>query len=79
VGKIANVEGEDGPILGRGKGELFLVGSGVVARLLGGQHVITAAAQVKGQPRHYVAVEVQADEERLKAGGIGNGPALLGR
>jgi hypothetical protein len=32
--EIADVEGEEGPVFGRGKSELFLVGSGVVPGLL---------------------------------------------
>ena len=51
-----------------GKGELFLVGSGVFAGFLGRQDVVTATAQIDGQPGHDMAVEVQADEERFKAG-----------
>jgi hypothetical protein len=65
--EIADVEGEDGPVFGRGKGEQVLVGSGVFPGLLGRQDVVAAAAQIDGQPGHDVAVEVQADEERLKA------------
>ena len=75
-GEIADVEGEDGPVCGRGEGELLLVSSGVLPGLLGRQHVVPAATQIDGQPGHDVAVEIQADEERFKAGGIGHGPAL---
>ena len=77
--EIADVEGEDSAAFGCGKGELFLVDSGVFPGLLGGQDVVPAATQIDGQPGHDVAVEVQANEERLKAGGIGHGPALPGR
>jgi hypothetical protein len=66
--EIADVEGEDGSVFGRGKDKLLLVGSRVFAGLLGGQDVITAAAQFDGQPGHDVAVEVQANEERFKVG-----------
>ena len=65
--EIADVEGEDGPVFGRGEGELFLVGRGIVPGLLGRQDVVTAAAQIDDQPGHNVAIEVQADEERFKA------------
>jgi hypothetical protein len=42
----------------------------------GPQHVETTAAQVNGQSGHDMAIQVQPNEERFKAGGIGHGPAL---
>jgi hypothetical protein len=47
---------------------LFFVGSGVFAGFFSRQDIVTAAAQIDGQPGHDVAVEVQADEEPLRAG-----------
>jgi len=64
--EIADVEGEETPVLGRGKGELFLVGGRVVADFFGPHDIKAPAAQIDGQPGHDVAVEVQADEERFK-------------
>ncbi len=66
--EIADIEGDDGSVFGRGKGELFLVRSGVLPGFLGRHDIETAAAQIDGQPGHDVTVEVQADEKRFKAG-----------
>jgi hypothetical protein len=61
--EVANVERENSPAFGRCEGELFLVGGGVFAGFFGRQDVVTAAAQVRGQPSHDVAVEVKPDEQ----------------
>jgi hypothetical protein len=48
--------------------EQYETGPGVFPGFLGGKHVLTPAAQINGQPGHDVAVEIEADEERFKAG-----------
>jgi len=66
--EIANIESEDGSILRGGEEELFLVGGGILAGFLGCQNVVATPAQINCEPGHDMAVEIEANEERFKAG-----------
>jgi hypothetical protein len=74
--EIADIERQNSAARGRGEGELFLVGSRIVASVFGRQNVVAAAAEIGGQPFHDMPVKVEANEQCLKAGGIGHGPRL---
>jgi hypothetical protein len=61
--EITNIERDNGPAFCRCQGELFLVGSGVLACFFVRQDVVTAAGQVGGQPGQDFAVEVKPHEQ----------------
>jgi hypothetical protein len=74
--KIANVECEKRAVLPSCKRELVFIRGGVVTGLFGPQDVESTAAQLNSQTRHDMTIEVQPNEERFRAGGIGHWPAL---
>src|SRR5262245_33754430 len=58
-GEIADVVGENRSTFRGGEGKLLLVRSRVFLRLLSGQDIETAPAQISGQPGHDMPVEVE--------------------
>ena len=66
--EVTNVEGKNSSTFRRGEGELFFVGRRIVVGFFGPDNVVTAAAQVHGQPGHDMAVEVEPNVQRLNAG-----------
>jgi hypothetical protein len=78
-GEIADVEREESPVFRRCERELLFIRRGVFPGFFGPQNVETTATQVNGQPCDDMTIEVKPNEERFKAGRIGNGPALLWR
>jgi hypothetical protein len=65
-------------LLGGGKQELLLVGSGIHIGFLCRQCVIALETEVFGQLGFDMAVKVKAYEKLLRASGTGHGLPLLG-
>ena len=51
-----------------GEGELLCIGDRVLARFFGPQNIVAAISQIGGQSGHDVAIEVEPNEQRFKAG-----------
>ena len=66
--EIPNVECEDGSPFLSGKSQLFLIRGPVLSRFFRAEDIETLGPQIDSQASHDVAIKVEPNEKRFKAG-----------